>query len=100
MRIVIVCMAALVLVAPELGAQDDAAARAKARQDSIAKAVRDSIALMKELGGALATPADSAAQNQPVGPSPARRIRVSFPTSVRSGTSCSTSPPMAAPRRT
>jgi hypothetical protein len=67
-------MAALLLVAPAVGAQDDAAARAKARQDSIAKAVRDSIALMKELGGALAAPADSAAaaqapgQNQPTGP--------------------------------
>jgi hypothetical protein len=67
-------MAALFLVAPAIGAQDDAAARAKARQDSIAKAVRDSIALMKELGGALAAPADSAAaaqapaQNQPTGP--------------------------------
>jgi hypothetical protein len=67
-------MAALLLVAPAVGAQDDAAARTKARQDSIAKAVRDSIALMKELGGALAAPADSAAaaqapaQNQPTGP--------------------------------
>jgi hypothetical protein len=45
--------AALVLAAPLAGAQDDAAARARAREDSIAKAVRDSIALMKELGGAL-----------------------------------------------
>ena len=67
-------MAALLLVAPAAGAQDDAAARAKARQDSIAKAVRDSIALMKELGGALATPTDSAAaarapaEGQPTGP--------------------------------
>jgi hypothetical protein len=62
-------MAALLLLAPVAGAQDDAAARAKARQDSIAKAVRDSIALMKELGGALAAPADSAAaRNQPMGP--------------------------------
>jgi hypothetical protein len=60
MRILASCMAALLLVAPVAGAQDDAAARAKARQDSIAKAVRDSIALMKELGGALAAPADSA----------------------------------------
>ena len=66
-------MAVLLLVAPTVGAQDDAAARAKARQDSIAKAVRDSIALMKELGGALAAPADSAAakapaESQPTGP--------------------------------
>jgi hypothetical protein len=74
MRIFPLAMAALLLVAPVVGAQDDAAARAKARQDSIAKAVKDSIALMKELGGALAAPADSAAaaqappQNQPAGP--------------------------------
>ena len=73
MRIFALCAAALVLVAPMAGAQDDAAARAKARQDSIAKAVKDSIALMKELGGALAAPADSAAaarpgQNPPSGP--------------------------------
>jgi hypothetical protein len=67
-------MAALLLVAPGASAQDDAAARSKARQDSIAKAVRDSIALMKELGGAVAAPADSAvaaqapAGNQPTGP--------------------------------
>jgi hypothetical protein len=66
-------MASLLLFAPLVGAQDDAAARAKARQDSIAKAVKDSIALMKELGGALAAPADSSAaarpgQNQPTGP--------------------------------
>ncbi|MFL5620687.1 MAG: hypothetical protein ACJ79A_20090 [Gemmatimonadaceae bacterium] len=74
MRISALCMAALLVVAPAVGAQDDAAARAKARQDSIAKAVRDSIALMKELGGALAAPTDSSAaaqapaQNQPTGP--------------------------------
>jgi hypothetical protein len=74
MRIFGLCAAALLLIAPMAGAQDDAAARAKARQDSIAKAVRDSIALMKELGGALAAPADSAAAaqvpaaNQPTGP--------------------------------
>jgi hypothetical protein len=47
---------ALPLVA---GAQQDTVARSKARQDSIAKAVRDSIALMKELGGALAAPSDT-----------------------------------------
>jgi hypothetical protein len=72
MRILGVCVAVSLLVAPVAGAQDDAAARAKARQDSIAKAVRDSVALMKELGGALAAPADTAgrtpAQNQPTGP--------------------------------
>lgn len=64
MRILRLSVAALLLVAPTLGAQDDAAARTKARQDSIAKAVRDSIALMKELGGALAQPSDSAASAQ------------------------------------
>ena len=54
MRIYFCTFAALLLAAPLAGAQDDAAARARAREDSIAKAVRDSIALMKELGGALA----------------------------------------------
>ena len=73
MRIFGFVMAAFLLFAPLAGAQDDAAARAKARQDSIAKAVKDSIALMKELGGALAAPADSTAaappgQNPPTGP--------------------------------
>jgi hypothetical protein len=73
MRILGLGMAALFLLAPLAGAQDDAAARAKARQDSIAKAVKDSIALMKELGGALAAPTDSAGaarpgQNLPSGP--------------------------------
>ena len=62
-------MAALLLVAPSLGAQQDSAARSKARLDSIAKAVKDSIALMKELGGALAAPTDTTrAANVPVGP--------------------------------
>jgi hypothetical protein len=74
MRIIAMTAAVLLLVVPELGAQDTTAARSKARQDSIAKAVRDSIALMNELGGALAAPADSAAaaqvpaQSQPSGP--------------------------------
>ena len=74
MRIIAMSMAALLLAVPVLGAQDSTAARSGARQDSIAKAVRDSIALMKELGGALAVPADSAnaaqapARNQPAGP--------------------------------
>lgn len=52
-------IAALLLAAPALGAQQDAAARERARQDSIAKAVRDSIALMRELSGALAAPGDT-----------------------------------------
>ena len=73
MRIIAMSVAVLLLAVPGLGAQDSTAARSKARQDSIAKAVRDSIALMKELGGALAAPADSASaaqppQNQPTGP--------------------------------
>ena len=65
MRLYGLSVAALLLVAPVTGAQEDAAARAKAREDSIAKAVKDSIALMKELGGALAAPADSAAAKGP-----------------------------------
>ncbi len=48
-------VAALLLAAPAAGAQQpDSAARARARADSVAKAVRDSIALMKELGAAVA----------------------------------------------
>ena len=53
MRMLTLGAAALVLFAPMARAQDEAA-RARARQDSIAKAVRDSIALMKELGAAVA----------------------------------------------
>ena len=73
MRMIVMSVAMLLLAAPALGAQDSTVARSKARQDSIAKAVRDSIALMKELGGALAAPADSASaaqapQDQPTGP--------------------------------
>src|SRR5215218_3571314 len=71
MRIIAMGMAALLLAAPIAGAQDSTAARSKARQDSIAKAVRDSIALMKELGGALAAPApDSANPATPATPQP------------------------------
>ena len=69
MRILGFSVAALLLVAPLLGAQEDSTARTKARQDSIAKAKRDSIALMKELGGALAPPTDSAAAAQAPSPS-------------------------------
>ncbi|MEO6526171.1 MAG: hypothetical protein ABIP93_06070 [Gemmatimonadaceae bacterium] len=53
MRIFYWSMAALLVCSPILGAQSDSAARSKARFDSLAKAARDSIALMKELGGAL-----------------------------------------------
>ncbi|HKH94088.1 MAG TPA: hypothetical protein VKA54_19940 [Gemmatimonadaceae bacterium] len=71
MRIIAMGMAALLLAAPIAGAQDSTAARSKSRQDSIAKAVRDSIALMKELGGALAAPApDSANAATPATPQP------------------------------
>ena len=52
-------VAAALLIAPAAGAQDDAATRARARQDSIAKAVRDSIALMRELSGAVTAPGDT-----------------------------------------
>ncbi|MDB4886352.1 MAG: hypothetical protein JWN79_1790 [Gemmatimonadetes bacterium] len=41
--------------------QPDSAARSRQRADSIAKAVRDSIALMKELGAGLAAPSGAAA---------------------------------------
>jgi hypothetical protein len=58
-------VAGLLLCAPVLGAQQpDSAARSKARVDSIAKAVKDSIALMKELG-AVQPPS---APTTPVGP--------------------------------
>ena len=59
MRFLFVSLVALVVAAPVAGAQD-AAARAKAREDSVAKAVRDSIALMKELGAAVADSATAA----------------------------------------
>ena len=62
---------ALLLVASSVaGAQQpDSAARAKARADSIAKAVQDSIALMKELGAAMApTTLTTANPAAPAGP--------------------------------
>ena len=59
-------VAAVLLGTSALGAQQPDSAK-RARTDSIAKAVRDSIALMKELGGALA-PTGAAAGNAPVGP--------------------------------
>lgn len=68
MRLTRFIVAALVLAAPIAGAQQpDSAARARARSDSIAKAVRDSIALMKELGAAMADTTQRPAA-PPVGP--------------------------------
>jgi hypothetical protein len=68
MRKLLLAAAAVLLVAPATHAQQpDSAARSRARADSIAKAVRDSIALMKELGGALAPPG-APAQPVPTGP--------------------------------
>ena len=72
MRILIWSMAVLPLFAPALGAQQDSAAINRARADSIAKAVRDSVALMRELGGALAAPGDTTnvPSTGPTGPNP------------------------------
>lgn len=74
MRITRYFVVALLLAAPVAGAQQpDSASRARARADSVAKAERDSIALMKELGAALAdttTPARApiAATSGPTNP--------------------------------
>jgi hypothetical protein len=55
MRLTRFIVVALFVAAPVAGAQQpDSAARTRARADSIARAVRDSIALMKELGAAMA----------------------------------------------
>jgi hypothetical protein len=54
MRLIRPAAAALLLCAPILAAQQPDTVRSRTRADSIAKAVRDSLALMKELGGALA----------------------------------------------
>lgn len=67
MRFIRFAAVGLVLCAPVARAQQpDSTARSKQRADSIAKAVADSIALMKELGGALAVP-ETPAQQAPVG---------------------------------
>lgn len=58
----VLALFAAVAIAPSLGAQQDTTTHARARADSIAKAVRDSIALMKALGGALGATPDSTAQ--------------------------------------
>ena len=61
MRTLLLATAALLLAAPATHAQQqDSAARSRARIDSIAKAVRDSVALMKELEKTLAPPAGAA----------------------------------------
>lgn len=55
MRSIRLLAVVLLTCAPAIGAQQpDSAARARQRVDSIAKAVKDSIALMKELGAAVA----------------------------------------------
>jgi hypothetical protein len=66
MRIIRITVAAVALTASAAGAQQPDTARARTRADSIAKAVRDSIALMKELGAAVAVDTTRAAV--PVGP--------------------------------
>jgi hypothetical protein len=68
MRIIRLAAAAMLLCAPIAGAQrPDSTAREKQRADSIARAAKDSIALMKELGGALADPAATATPAAPTG---------------------------------
>lgn len=68
MRITRHVVVALLLAAPAVRAQQpDSTTRARARADSVARAVRDSIALMKELGAAVA--ADTTTRPAtPVGP--------------------------------
>ena len=66
MRILRIAAVAVLFGTSTLGAQDTT--RAKTRADSIAKATRDSIALMKELGGALTPPSSGAAGTSNVGP--------------------------------
>jgi hypothetical protein len=61
--------AALLLAAPVAGAQQpDSVARARTRADSVAKAIRDSIALMRELGAAVADTTRPAAPGPQGGP--------------------------------
>lgn len=68
MRLIPMALAGLLVTASAAHAQrPDSSTRSRARVDSIAKAVRDSIALMKELGGALA-PTGAAATGAPTGP--------------------------------
>ena len=67
MRIIRLAAAGVLLCAPVVGAQQPDTVRGKARADSIAKAVQDSIALMKELGGALADTSGAARGGPPVG---------------------------------
>jgi hypothetical protein len=69
MRIASFSAAGLLLCAMVVGAQQPDSVRRKAQADSIAKAVQDSIRLMKELGAAMAPPAPggAAAPSVPVG---------------------------------
>ena len=58
----------LLLLAPALGAQaPDSTSRARQRADSIARAARDSIALMKELGAAVADTGAASPASAPTG---------------------------------
>jgi hypothetical protein len=70
MRNIRLAAAGLLLGAAICGAQQPDTARSRTRADSIAKAMRDSIALMKELGAATADPAatGTGAANAPTGP--------------------------------
>jgi hypothetical protein len=69
MRITALAAASLLLGATVAGAQQPDTARSRQRADSIAKAVRDSVVLMKELGAAVGDSATAAsgAANAPVG---------------------------------
>jgi hypothetical protein len=69
MRITRFIAGGLLLCSAVAGAQQPDSVRRKARADSVAKAVRDSIALMKELGAAMAPAAapGAAAPGAPVG---------------------------------
>ena len=71
----IVVAALILLGAPMLGAQQrDSVERARTRADSIAKAVRDSIALMRELGAGLADTTRPPVASPSSGPTNARLL--------------------------
>jgi hypothetical protein len=69
MRIIRLAAAGVLFGAAVTGAQQpDSASRSRTRADSIAKAVQDSIALMKALGAAMADTTRAAAPATPTGP--------------------------------